>query len=58
VPTGEIAKVPQELLTPASMKVITDAYMQAVSPPKREAERKLVRMVLKRTASQGYVDHI
>ena len=50
---GENAKVVQELLRHASMKVTTDVYMQAVSPLKHEAQSKLVRMVLKRTASQG-----
>jgi hypothetical protein len=32
------------------MKVTTDVYMQAVSPQKREAQSKLVKMVMK-TAS-------
>jgi integrase len=44
---GENPKVVQELLRHASMKVTTDVYMQAVSPQKREAQRKLVRMVMK-----------
>ena len=35
------------------MKVTTDVYMQAVNSQKREAQSKLVRMVLKKTASQG-----
>jgi hypothetical protein len=35
------------------MKVTTDVYMQAVNPQKREAQSKLVRMVLKKTVSQG-----
>ena len=47
---GENPKVVQELLRHASMKVTTDVYMQAVSPQKREAQSKLVRMVMK-TAS-------
>jgi integrase len=50
---GENPKVVQELLRHASMKVTTDVYMQAVSPQKREAQSKLVRMVLKKTGSQG-----
>ena len=50
---GVDAKVVQELLRHASMKVTTDIYMQAVSTQKREAQSKLVRMVLKKTASQG-----
>ena len=47
---GENPKVVQELLRHASMKVTTDVYMQAVSPQKREAQSKLVKMVMK-TAS-------
>lgn len=50
---GENPKVVQELLRHASMKVTTDVYMQAVSSQKREAQSKLVRMVLKTAASQG-----
>jgi len=50
---GENAKVVQELLRHASMKVTTDIYMQAVSTQKREAQSKLVRMVLKETASRS-----
>jgi integrase len=50
---GENVKVVQELLRHASMKVTTDIYMQAVSPQKREAQSRLVRMVLKKTGSQG-----
>ncbi len=55
---GENAKVVQELLRHASMKVTTDVYMQAVSHQKREAQSKLVRMVLRRTAPQGQLDQI
>jgi integrase len=43
---GENAKVVQELLRHASLKVTTDVYMQAVSPQKREAQSKLVKMVM------------
>lgn len=43
---GENAKVVQELLRHSSLKVTTDVYMQAVSPQKREAQSKLVRMVM------------
>ena len=43
---GENAKVDQELLRHASLKVTTDVYMQAVSPQKREAQSKLVKMVM------------
>jgi hypothetical protein len=43
----------QELPRHASMKVTTDVYMQAVNPQKREAQSKLAKMVLKKTASQG-----
>src|ERR1700739_3135215 len=48
---GENSKVVQELLRHASLKVTTDVYMQAVSPQKREAQSKLVKMVLKKPAS-------
>lgn len=48
---GENPKVVQELLRHASLKVTTDIYMQAVSPQKREAQSKLVKMVLKKAAS-------
>jgi integrase len=40
------------LLRHASLKVTTDVYMQAVSPQKREAQSKLVKMVLKKAASK------
>ena len=43
---GENAKVVQELLRHASLKVTTDVYMQAVSSQKREAQSKLVNMVM------------
>jgi integrase len=49
---GENPKVVQELLRHASLKVTTDVYMQAVSPQKREAQSKLVKMVLKKVASK------
>jgi len=49
---GENPKVVQELLRHASLKVTTDVYMQAVSPQKREAQSKLVKMVLKKAASK------
>jgi len=45
---GENAKVVQELLRHGSLKVTTDVYMQAVSPQKREAQSKLVRMVMEK----------
>jgi integrase len=48
---GENPKVVQELLRHASLKVTTDVYMQAVSPQKREAQSKLVKMVLKKSGS-------
>jgi integrase len=49
---GENPKVVQELLRHASLKVTTDVYMQEVSPQKREAQSKLVKMVLKKVASK------
>lgn len=48
---GENPKVVQELLRHATLKVTTDTYMQALSPEKREAQTKLVRMVLGRKAT-------
>lgn len=45
---GENPKVVQELLRHASLKITTDVYMQAVSPQKREAQSKLVKMVMDR----------
>jgi hypothetical protein len=44
--------VPQ-LLRHANMKVTADVYVQAVSPQKGEAQSKLVRIVLRKMASQG-----
>ena len=41
------------LLRNASIKVIADVYMQAVSPQKREAQTKLARMVLKKRVLKG-----
>ena len=55
---GENAKVEQELLRHASIKVTTDIYMQAVNSRKREAQSELLRMVLKKTASQGELNQI
>jgi len=43
---GENPKVVQELLRHASLKVTTDVYMQAVSPQKRAAQSKLVKLVM------------
>ncbi|MBI1748205.1 MAG: tyrosine-type recombinase/integrase [Acidobacteria bacterium] len=45
---GENPKVVQELLRHASLKVTTDVYMQAMSPQKREAQSKLVKMVMEK----------
>lgn len=55
---GEIAKVEQELLRHASIKVTTDMCTQAVNSRKREAQSELLRMVLKKTASQGELNQI
>ena len=43
---GENPKVVQELLRHPSLKVTTDVYLPAVGPQKREAESKLVRLVM------------
>jgi integrase len=48
---GENPKVVQELLRHASLRVTTDVYMQAVTSQKREAQSKLVKMVLKKATS-------
>jgi len=48
---GENPKVVQELLRHATLKVTTDTYLQALSPDKREAQTKLVRLVLRRKAT-------
>ncbi len=45
---GKNPKVVQELLRHASLKITTDVYMQAISLQKREAQSKLVQMVLKK----------
>jgi hypothetical protein len=42
----------EELLRHASLKVTTDVCMQAISPQKREAQSKLVRMVLRKIGSE------
>ena len=52
-PNGENAKGVPELLRHAAMKVTTDIDMQAVSPQKRAAQSKPVRMVFKKAASQA-----
>jgi len=49
---GENPKVVQELLRHACLKVTTDVYIQVVSPQKGEAQSKLVKMFLKKTASK------
>lgn len=48
---GENPKVVQELLCHSTLKVTTDTYLQALSPEKREAQTKLVRMVLGQKAT-------
>jgi integrase len=45
---GEDVKVVQELLRHASSKITLDTYAQAVTPAKRRAQSKLVRMILPR----------
>ncbi len=42
---GEDIKVVQELLRHASSKITLDTYTQALSPTKREAQSKVVRMI-------------
>ncbi len=43
---GEDIKTIQELLRHANFKVTADTYTQAVTPTKRAAQTKLVRMIL------------
>ena len=43
---GEDIKTIQELLRHANYKVTADTYMQAVTPVKRAALSKLVKMIL------------
>jgi integrase len=50
---GEDIKVVQELLRHANSKITLDIYTQALSPTKREAQSKVVRMIWnKETASE------
>jgi integrase len=42
---GEDVKVVQELLRHASTKMTLDVYAQALTPTKRAAQRKVVRMI-------------
>jgi integrase len=44
--TGENAKVIQELMRHATLKVTMDTYVQAVSDEKRNAQSKVVEMLL------------
>lgn len=49
---GEDIKTIQDLLRHANFKVTADTYTQAVTPTKRAAQTKLVRMILpRRTAA-------
>lgn len=43
---GENPKVIQELMRPANLKVTLDTYVQAVADDKREAQNKVVKMIL------------
>jgi len=52
---GEDIKTIQELLRHSNYKVTADTYTQAVSPTKRAAQTKLVKMILlsnKKTAGE------
>jgi integrase len=42
---GEDVKVVQELLRHASARITMDVYAQAMTPAKRAAQQKVVRMV-------------
>ena len=51
---GEDIKTMQELLRHATYKVTADVYTQAVTPMKRQAQSRVVRMILPaRTAASG-----
>jgi integrase len=50
---GEDIKTIQELLRHANYKVTADTYTQAVTPTKRAAQSKLVKMILPATAKTG-----
>ncbi len=50
---GEDIKTIQELLRHANYKVTADTYTQAVTPLKRAAQTKLVRMILPTKAAAG-----
>jgi integrase len=50
---GEDIKTIQELLRHANYKVTADTYTQAVTPTKRAAQTKLVRMFLPPKAAAG-----
>jgi len=52
---GENTKVVQELLRHASMKVTTDVYTQAMTKAKREAQSRVVRMILPGQAAKKVV---
>jgi integrase len=43
---GEDVKVVQELLRHANSRITLDTYTQAMTPAKREAQSKVVRMIL------------
>ncbi len=49
---GEDIKTIQELLRHANYRVTADVYTQAMTPAKRQAQTKVVRLVLPRKAAQ------
>ena len=50
---GEDIKVVQELMRHANSKITLDIYTQALSPNKREAQSKVVRMILDKQKAPG-----
>ena len=50
---GEDIKTIQELLRHSNYKVTADVYAQAITPTKRAAQTKLVRMVLAKKKAAG-----
>src|SRR5208282_1696090 len=49
---GEDIKTIQELLRHANYRVTADVYTQAMTPAKRQAQTKVVRLILPRKAAQ------
>ena len=56
---GEDVKVVQELLRHANIKITMDTYTQALTPAKREAQRRVARMILpERNGGSGIGNYV